>query len=257
MSTNVALQELNFELVLEDGVPLESWYHRLQMVLFIEVARWRMLELGHRDFFLNGNMFLYYSVEQARAVAEEERQLALFEAGLRPDKPRKTAYRGPDLMLVKDVPTHKREVWKVWEEGGRYPDLILELLSPSTAADDYGKKKRLYQDHFKTSEYFLYTPDSGTIDGFRLLDNAYQRILRSPKGRLWSRELEAEVGVWHGEYDDQKANWLRLFYPDGRLVPTKEERAEAAERRAAAAETEIARLRAHLAEIEGHRDGQS
>ena len=278
MSTNVALQELDFDLIVEDGVPLESWYHRLQMVLFIELARWRMLELGHRDFFLNGNMFLYYSVEQARAVAEEERQLALFEAGLRPDKPKKTAYRGPDVMLVKDVPTHKREVWKVWEEGDRYPDLILELLSPSTAGLDYGEKKRLYQDAFKTSEYFLYTPDSETVDGFRLLDNAYQRIPRSPQGRPWSRELEVEVGVWHGEYDGQNARWLRLFHPDGSLVPTHYERAEKAEQlaeqerreREAAelraeqerrekelARIENARLRARLAELEGQDDGGS
>jgi hypothetical protein len=70
--------------------------------------------------------------------------------------------------------------------------------------------------------------------------------------------------VWHGEYDGQKANWLRLFYPDGRLVPTKEERAEQAQERAEqaeqlaeqerrqkeAAELEVARLRARLAELE-------
>jgi Uma2 family endonuclease len=248
MSTNAALQDLDFDFVVGDGIPLESWYHRLQMVLFIELARWRMLELGHRDFFLNGDMFLYYSLDQARAVAEEERQLALFESGLRPDKPKKIAYRGPDVMLVKEALTHKREVWKVWEEGDRYPDLILELLSPSTAAADYGEKKRLYQDVFKTSEYFLYTPDSETVDGFRLLDNAYQKIPRSPQSRIWSRELQVEVGVWFGEYDGQKARWLRLFYPDGSLVPTNDERARQ-ERRA----KEAAELRA---EQESQRAGQ-
>ncbi len=251
--TKAALADLDFEVVLEDGVPLETWYHRLQMVLFLELARNRMLELGHRDFFLNGDMFIYYSPEQARAVAEEERQLALFEQGLWPDQPKKTAYRGPDAFLVKGVGTHKRDVWKVWEEDGRYPDLILELLSPSTADDDYGKKKAIYQDVFKTSEYFLYTPDSESVDGFRRLDNAYQRIPRSAERRLWSRELEVEIGVWHGEYDGQTADWLRLFYPDGRLVATNVERveqerrrAEQAEERANAAEVELARLRARF-----------
>ncbi len=248
-----ALHEFDpdLNLVLEDGVPLETWYHRLQMVLFLELMRYRMLELGHPEFFTNGDMFVYYSLEQAAEVAEEERQLVLFEEGLRSEKPKKTAYRGPDALLVKDVPTHKRDVWKVWEEGGRYPDLILELLSPSTAKDDYGKKKDLYQDVFKTSEYFLYTPDTSTFDGFRLLDNVYQAIPRSAGGRRWSRELEVEVGIWHGEYEGQEAHWLRLFYPDGSLVPTKDEctekaetRAEKAETRARAAELELARLRA-------------
>lgn len=265
MSMNVALQDLDFDLIIEDGVPLETWYHRLQMVLFIELARSRMLELGHRDFFINGDMFLYYSLDQAQAVAEEQRQLVLFEGGQRPEKPEFTAYRGPDVMLVKGVPTHKRDVWKVWEEGDRYPNLILELLSPSTADVDYGEKKRLYQDVFKTSDYFLYTPDSEFVDGFRLLDNTYQPVQRTPRGRLWSRELELELGIWYGEYDGQKAHWLRLFYPNGRLVPTNAERAEQERRAKVAAEehaaresrraddavSEAMRLRARLDELEG------
>jgi Uma2 family endonuclease len=276
MTANAALHDFDpeLDLVLEDGVPMESWYHRLQMVLFIELIRFRMLELGQTDVFVNGDMFCYYSQEQAREVAEEERQIALFEAGKLPEKPEKTAYRGPDVMLVRNVPNRKRDVWKVWEEDERYPDLILELLSPSTVHLDYGVKKDLYQDLFKTSDYFLYTPDSWTAEGFRLLDHVYQPIPRSSEGRLWSRVLEAEVGVWHGPYEDQTAHWLRLFRPDGSLVPTKDERAEAAEQRAeqerqakeaaeqradtaeqraeqerrarSAAEREIARLRAQL-----------
>jgi Uma2 family endonuclease len=249
MSAKAAFQNLDFELILEDGVPVETWYHRLQMVLFLELARYRMLELGQRDFLLNGDMFIYYSLEQARAVAEEERQLALFEQGRRPERPKKTAYRGPDAFLIKGVSTHKRDVWKAWEEDDRYPDLILELLSPSTAAYDYGEKKKIYQDVFKTSEYFLYTPDSETVDGFRRLDNAYQRIPPSAERRLWSRELEVEIGVWHGEYDGQTADWLRLFYPDGRLVPTNVECIEQERRRADAAEHELTRLRAQLDDV--------
>ncbi len=244
MSAKAAVQDLNIELVQEDGVPLETWYHHLQMTLFLELAHYRMLELGHEDFFLGGDMFVYYSAEQARAVVEEERQLALFENGRRPEKPKKTAYRGPDAFLVKDVPRRERQIWVAWEEDGRLPDLVLELLSPSTADDDYGKKKQIYQDAFKTSEYFLYTPRSESVDGFRRLDNAYQRIPRSAEGRLWSRELEVELGVWTGEYYKEKGAWLRLFYPDGRLVPTNAERADAAE-------IENARLRARLAELEG------
>ena len=122
MSAKATVQDLDFELALEDGVPLETWYHRLQMTLFLELARWRMLELGHDDFFLGGDMFVYYSVEQAQAVAEEERQLALFENGLRPEKPKKTAYRGPDAFLVKGTAKRKRQIWVAWEEGGRFPD---------------------------------------------------------------------------------------------------------------------------------------
>ncbi len=53
--------------------------------------------------------------------------------GLRPEPPERIAYRGPDAFLVRNVDAgHKRDVWVSWEEDGRFPDLILELLSPST-----------------------------------------------------------------------------------------------------------------------------
>jgi len=238
MSTN-ALPELDFELVLSDGEPLETHFHVLQMVLFLELVRYRMAQLGQERAFAGGDMFVYYSLEQARAVAEEEHQMALFESGLRPDKPKKTAFRGPDAFLVKDAVQHDRDVWKVWEEDGRYPDLILELLSPSTWESDYTEKKRIYQDVFGTSEYFLFTPNQERVDAFRLLDGRYQKIVPSSSGRLWSRELELEVGTWHGTYEGQAGRWLRLFHPDGHLVPTKDERAEQERQRAEQAEERV------------------
>jgi Uma2 family endonuclease len=264
MRATAALQDLDFEVVLEDGVPVEKIVHLLAMMLFRHLAQNRLRELGP-DFWVGANQFVYYSVEQARAVAEEERQLALFHQGLLPDKPKKVAFRGPDAFVVRGVEGHEREAWMAWEENGRLPDLVLELLSPSTAKVDYGEKKRLYQDVFKSSDYFLYEPRSELVDGYRMLDHVYQRIPRSADGRLWSSVLQVEIGVWHGKYEGAEGPWLRLFYPDGSLVLTAEEKerqaketaeqaTKAALKRATAAENELARLRARLAELED-RDG--
>ena len=275
MSATGALKQLDFEVIVEDGVPVEKTVHLLSMMLFRHVAQNRLRELGP-DFYVGANQFVYYSLEQARAVAEEERQLTLFHEGVRRDKPEKTAFRGPDAFIVKGVPNIERDAWMTWEEDGRLPDLVLELLSPSTAHVDYGEKKRLYQDVFESSEYFLYEPRSEMPDGYRLLDHAYQKIPRSSAGRLWSGVLQAEVGVWHGEYDGMEGAWLRLFYPDGRLVLTDEESErqareaaeqareaaeqaretaeqarETAEQAREAVEIENAWLRARLAELEG------
>ncbi len=256
MSPKAALADLDFELVTSDGVPMDDPYHRMQMNFFISLIRSRMSELGRTDYFTGGDMFVYYSVEQAEAVAEEERQMALFEAGQLPEEPEKTAFRGPDVFLVQDVDAEReRHAWVAWKEGDRLPDLIVELLSPSTAAYDRGVKKRLYEETFKTSEYFLYAPQGLTLEGLRLLGNSYQSIARSPEGRLWSRELEVDLGVWHGEYDGVTDNWLRLFHPDGRLVPTETERerqrAEKSKQRA-----EQAEQRAEQAEQRAEQAGQ-
>lgn len=44
----------------------------------------------------------------------------------------------------------------MWEEDGRYPHVIAELLSDSTAAQGKGTKKDIYERVFKTPDYFVF-----------------------------------------------------------------------------------------------------
>lgn len=235
-----ALAPLPFELVTSDGEPLETYQHVLQMYLLRDLIRRVMAERGRTDFFVGGDMFVYYSYEQAREIAETF--------------PEKRYFRGPDTFFVGGVdPGRVRDAWVSWEEGGRLPDLIVELLSPSTRKIDRTIKKDLYARTFRTHEYFLYEPGKRTFEGFRLAGDFYQPIAPDGQGRLWSEELGTAVGLWHGRVDDSTGYWLRLFYQDGRMVPSTAEaeaaavtRAEAAQARAEAAEAELARLRALL-----------
>ncbi|HEY4561417.1 MAG TPA: Uma2 family endonuclease [Thermoanaerobaculia bacterium] len=232
-----AVATLPFELVYDDGEPLESEWHVLQNGLLRELILLVMEEQGRPDFYVGGNMFVYYSVEQAREVASG-----------------RPYFRGPDVFWVEGIKDrHPRNCWVSWEEGGRLPDVILEMLSPSTASNDRNEKKDIYERIFHTSEYFLYEPDTGKLEGFRLAGQAYRRMLPNGQGRLWSERLGVFIGLWHGIVDRREYDWVRLYRPDGTLVPTREERAEAerqraeaAERRADAAEAELARLRALL-----------
>jgi Uma2 family endonuclease len=41
-----------------------------------------------------------------------------------------------------------RPIWVVWQEGGQYPHVIIEILSDSTAETDRGLKKQIYQDKY-------------------------------------------------------------------------------------------------------------
>ena len=140
---------------------------------------------------------------------------------------------GPDFFVVKDVDGERdREAWIVWEEKGRYPNLIVELSSPSTIDIDLGPKKHLYEQTFHTPEYFCYNPD-----GSQLMASRYIELEPNEQGWLWSEEMDLWLGTWQGEIQRTTATWLRSYTADGRLMPT----------RAEAAEAEVARLGALLA----------
>jgi Uma2 family endonuclease len=222
----------NIDLPEEDGVPLETNWHRLQINLLDDIIRYRWRE--RTDFFAGGNMFIYYSLQQAR----------------------NRDYRGPDFFVVKDIDgSYPRQKWVVWEENGRYPDIIVELMSPSTAQEDLGNKKELYERTFHTPEYFCYDPDERKLYGWRLGEQGYTSLAPNDEGRLWSAQLDGWIGPWEGTYHEEQAIWLRLFEKEGQLSPTEAEaerqRAEAERQRAEAAEAELARLRQELARRQG------
>jgi len=240
-----ALAPLPFELVLDDGEPLESDWHTVEFPLLRTLILLAMAEQERTDFFVGANIFVYYSKQQAREVAEEEKKGS-----------KKRAFRGPDVFWVGGVdPNRDRQAWISWEEEGRLPDVIVELLSPSTAENDRTKKKDLYAQVFRTAEYFLYDPLTRQLEGLRLAGPAYWPIRPDKNGRLWSEQLGVFLGLWQGIVDGREGDWVRLFRPDGTLVPTEAEaervRAEAESARAEAAEAEIARLRALLEERGG------
>jgi hypothetical protein len=132
--------------------------------------------------------------------------------------------------------------------------LIIELLSPSTEKVDRTVKKDLYARVFRTKEYFLVDPDNLKVEGFELAGQTYLPKAPTPQGRVWSNQLRAYLGFWHGVWTDAEADWARLFRLDGSLMPTKaeaaEQKAEAAEQKAEAAEqkAEEERQKAETAE---------
>jgi Uma2 family endonuclease len=218
----------NLELPEGDGEPLESDWHVVQISLLDELVR--QLFQGRTDFFCGGNMFIYYSLEQAHSIIQGH-----------------PLYKGPDFFVVKDVDgTKPRKSWVVWQEGGRYPDVIVELLSPSTARKDRHENKQLYERVFHTAEYFWYDVDTGELQGFRLHEGRYKPIEADEHGWLWSAELGAYFGVWEGEYRGRRYPWLRLYTADGNLVPTQ---AEAERQRAEAERQRAERLAQRLREL--------
>jgi Uma2 family endonuclease len=217
-----ALEAFTRQLPETDGVPLESPWHFASVNLFIESLNYRWRD--RNDFFCGGNMFLYYSL---RHVRNED-------------------FKGPDFFYVSGVDRHRpREFWVVWEEDGKYPDFIVELLSHSTAKADRTTKKELYEKTFHTQEYYCYDPYTRKLEGWNLVQGQYQPMVPNEGGWLWSNVLQLWLGEWIGEYQGQPGTWLRFYDSSGQLVPIK---AEAEQQRAKSAEEELARLKALLAE---------
>ena len=235
---------LTLDLPDSDGEPRENEREQFQMLLLRDSLQqyWR----GRQDFYVAGNMFVYYGAEQARQILAEETE---------PARPRR-AFRGPDLFVVLNVDgSFRRQKWVVWDEEGHYPDVIFEFLLPSTRRIDQTTKKTLYEQTFRTREYYWYDPfDPREFQGWQLHpDNGYQAMTPDSRGWIWSPALHLWIGRWEGTYHRDPATWLRFYDPHGQLVLTSQETAEAAQQRAAAAEAELARLRAELARLRGEK----
>jgi Uma2 family endonuclease len=222
------------------------------------------------DFYVGGNQFIYFSPEQLR----------------------NKDFRGPDFFFVWDAKPIKqvrdRPYWAVWKEDNKFPDVIIELLSPTTEETDRTVKKDLYEQTFKTAEYFLFDPETNQLEGWRL--NAaghYEALVPNDQGRLWSEELGLWLGPWEGPiYGEVVDTMPRFFHEDGSLVRTFEESAnqladeekrkankaekqraeaekqraeeakqrEAEKQRADTAEAELVRLKALLADSQNKRN---
>ena len=153
----------------------------------------------------------------------------------------------PDVFVVRGVEKKERRVYLTWVEE-KAPDFILELLSWKTEKRDRTTKKQFYQKTFRTQEYFLFDPDTGMLDGFQLGPSGRYRALPSDeRGRIFSEVLGLTWGV-------EPSGWLRIYRPDGSVLPSLEEATSSLEEATAALESqaaEIERLQAELARLQG------
>jgi hypothetical protein len=186
---------------------------------------------GREDVYVSGNMAVYYSALQAK----------------------KNDFKAPDVFVVLDAQgRHERKSWVLWEEDLRTPNLVVELLSPTTEDNDRGPKKLIYERLLRVPNYFLYDPLDFRFEGFRLVDGEYVPMTPDADGRLPWREGGVVLGRWTGSYRGRMSTWLRPMDAKGLVIPTAAERAEAEAQRAEA-EAQRAKAEARRAEAEAQR----
>jgi Uma2 family endonuclease len=211
---------------------LESDLHREQIDWLIRLLKWYWRDRS--DFYVSGNVTVYYS----------------------PDQKKSEYFRGPDFFMVLGAENRERRSWVVWQEGGKYPNVIIELLSDSTASVDRGLKKQIYQDTFRTLDYFWFHPETLEFQGFHLVEGQYQPLTPTAEGWLWSEQLQLFLGVLNQRlgFLTPQGDWIRS--PEDALQQQVEQerqraeqerqRAEQERQRAERAEQELERLRAQL-----------
>ena len=236
-------------LQVDDGEPMESAHHRKQMNLLCELFE---RALPRDTSYVAGNMGLYYSARQLK----------------------NNDFKAPDVFVILDaVGDHDRKAWIIWEEDGRTPNLVIELLSDSTERNDRREKMRIYEQVLKVANYVLFDPWDFRFEAWRLIEGRYEPRTPDARGHVLWPETNLTLGRWQGSYHDGPPHtWLRVFDAAGRLVLTGDEmaqaeaqraeaeaqraeaetqRAEAETQRADAAEARVQALLAELAQLRG------
>ncbi len=200
-----------------DEPPLESELHLRQIILLLNCLEW--LWRDRNDFYAAGDLKIYYGKKQDELLY----------------------FRRPDFFVVLDTERKTRKSWVMWDEDGKYPHVILEILSELTVNLDKEVKKKFYQDTFRAPNYFWFDPYTLEFAGFNLLVGEYQPIQPNDRGHLWSQQLELYLGIHQG--------LLRFFTANGELVPTPEEQAESERQEKEIAQQKAERLAAKLREL--------
>ena len=186
-----------------DGEPVDSERNgKQQTVLTSSLERaWDARD----DFYVGGNMFVYYSQLQTK----------------------QNDFRGPDVFVVLDTVRRVRKSWVVWAENGRMPDVVIELTSPSTEHVDRGEKMRIYAQLLRVSNYYLFDPLTGVLEGYQLdpVTRRYVPLAPGPGGDLTCPVLGLSLGVRRGLYQGVETDWLRWIDSEGRVLPSDEEAA--------------------------------
>ena len=94
----------------------------------------------------------------------------------------------PDILFIKN-----ENLDKIQDKGiFGAPDLIIEILSPSTSQLDWEEKKLIYE-RYSVQEYFLVDPNSKSVTSFFLKNGEYEEQ-ESIVAKIKSVLLNTEVG---------------------------------------------------------------
>jgi len=93
----------------------------------------------------------------------------------------------PDILFIKNENLNKIRSKGLFGS----PDLVIEILSPSTSQLDYELKKSVYE-RFGVQEYFIVDPNSKSVDSFFLKNGEFEEQ-KSTSGEINSTTLGTKI----------------------------------------------------------------
>ena len=123
----------------KDGKPMaDTERNQREMINIMFALRQPLEPQGHH---VGGNLIIYYNPEN----------------GL--------DHLSPDVFVALDRDAGMRESWKTWLEG-KFPEVVVEIASPSTQQRDIGEKRARY-GALGAREYYIHDPARRLQPAFR------------------------------------------------------------------------------------------
>ncbi len=106
--------------------------------------------------------------------------------------------KAPDVYVAFGRPKGHRGSYKVWEEGGLFPQIVFEILSPGNSDREMDRKRKFYS-RYGVEEYYVIDPDDKTLEiwrqeGARLVPQTFYTTFTSPRlGIRFERTMDELV----------------------------------------------------------------
>ena len=239
--TNAWVNRTLPDIFYEEPGPIEEGMRQEISIDIIKTSLWGYYQ-DRDDVFVSNGVFISYDITNGNAR-------------IRPDL--FIAFGVNAAAIRENLPNY----W-IWETG-KIPDFVMEVASPSTAANDLGRKRDLYA-RLGIAEYWRFDPTGGNLygqplAGERLVDGRYVAygIDAGPGGseRAHSELLNLDF-YWDGaDFDVLDPATGKTIHPltlaiEARDTAEAERNTAEAERDAAEAERDATRSRAEKAEAE-------
>ena len=160
----------------------------------------------------------------------------------RETEPPEKGAEAPDWFYVPDVPPlldgQYRRSYSLWREFVA-PLIILEFASGDgteerdrTSLSYSGNevtrpgKFWVYERIVRVPYYGIYEVASGNLEVYNLVNGFFEKMSPNERGHYAIAHLGVELGLWHGNYQNQNFLWLRWWDLQGNLLLTGAERAE-------------------------------